>query len=114
MTPSSRSTFDRKAAIALARNILANMPDSYTEEQLNDIGTRARHWVWVSVRDQPHLAGSARQEEALRLWEEGMPTVEIAERLGVSHSRVYKLRNRAEEHRRRATERRIPHPPQDK
>jgi hypothetical protein len=36
---------DRAAAIALGRNILANVPDSYTDEQLNDIGTRAVYWV---------------------------------------------------------------------
>jgi hypothetical protein len=39
------TNLDRAAAIALARNILANVPDSYTDEQLNDIGTRAVYWV---------------------------------------------------------------------
>jgi hypothetical protein len=37
--------FSRQDAIALARRILAGVPETYTETELNDIGQRARHWV---------------------------------------------------------------------
>jgi hypothetical protein len=47
---------DRAAAITLARNILGNVTagEGYllglTDEQLNDIGTRAVYWVQQMVR----------------------------------------------------------------
>lgn len=43
--------FSRVDAVALARRILAQVPDSYTEDQLNDIGQRARHWVMQAYRE---------------------------------------------------------------
>jgi hypothetical protein len=43
--------FRRADAIALARRILANTPESFTEDQLNDIGQRARHWVMRAYRE---------------------------------------------------------------
>jgi hypothetical protein len=45
------NTLDRAAAIRLARNILANVPDSYTDEQLNDIGKRAIYWLTRAQRN---------------------------------------------------------------
>lgn len=43
--------FSRVEAVALARRILANVSDNYTEDQLNDIGQRARHWVMKAYRE---------------------------------------------------------------
>jgi hypothetical protein len=45
-----RST-DREFHIGLARRCLAVVPDAYTEDQLDDIGRRARHWVVKAVRE---------------------------------------------------------------
>jgi hypothetical protein len=45
-----RST-DRAFHIGLARNCLANVQDTYTDDQLNDIGSRARHWVMKAFRE---------------------------------------------------------------
>src|ERR1035437_730286 len=50
-----RST-DRARHIALARNCLAAVPDSYTEDQINDVGRRARHWVTKAAREHQALA----------------------------------------------------------
>jgi hypothetical protein len=44
-----RST-DRAFHIGLARNCLAAVPDAYTEDQLDDIGRRARHWTLKALR----------------------------------------------------------------
>jgi len=45
-----RST-DREFNIGLARRCLAAVPAAYTEDQLDDIGRRARHWVVKAVRE---------------------------------------------------------------
>lgn len=40
--------------VGLARRILAAVPDTYTEAQLDDIGRRARHWVMDAYREWSH------------------------------------------------------------
>lgn len=52
--PPAREMFDRAAAIKLARRILANVSESYTDEQLNDIGTRARYWLTTMPKQLTH------------------------------------------------------------
>lgn len=42
---------DRAFHIGLARRCLAAVPDAYTEDQLDDIGRRARHWVLKAARE---------------------------------------------------------------
>ena len=40
-----------KDNVGLARRLLANVPDNYSEVQLNDIGTRALFWVLKAYRE---------------------------------------------------------------
>jgi hypothetical protein len=54
-------TVDRAFHIRLARLCLAAVPDSYTEDQLADIGARARHWVLQELRKDLSNLGSSRQ-----------------------------------------------------
>lgn len=42
---------DREFHIGLARNCLASVPDDYTDDQLDDIGRRARHWAMRALRE---------------------------------------------------------------
>lgn len=65
--------FGRVDAVALARRILANVSDNYTEEQLNDIGQRARHWVMRAYREaQPRSFMPTEAERHEELYPPGL------------------------------------------
>jgi hypothetical protein len=45
----------REDEIALARRILAFVPDEYDDDQLLGIGKRARHWVLKAAFETPEV-----------------------------------------------------------
>jgi hypothetical protein len=50
-TDAFEQSANRAFHVGLARNCLAAVPDSYTDDQLDNIGRRAIHWVLKALRE---------------------------------------------------------------